>query len=199
MMTIKGGMRPREERERIQSEYFEWIVQLVNSEKRPSRPSYNKLFRLLHDTEFIYILDMDENRANDGLELRYRFAYENGLDENKVRDALDDRPCSLLEMMAALAKRCEEHITGDPDSEDQTERWFFEMIDSLGLRYMDDDHFVESDAVEILNVFMRREYLPDGRGGLFTVPDAAGDMRTIEIWYQMMIYLNEMVYGRRNS
>lgn len=186
-----------EDRDRIQNLYFDWMVRLVCDGKYSRKLSWRKLFRLLHETEFIYILEMDANRADDGIDLRYRFAYEHNYDWYDVEDTFEDRPCSVLEMMVALAQRCEEHITDDPDSGNRTGKWFFEMIDSLGLSDMDDDHFDKIAAADILIQFMRREYLPSGQGGLFTITDTSYDMRTKEIWYQMMWYLNENIYGRR--
>ena len=159
--------------------------------------SWRQLFRLLHETEFIYILEMDGNRADDGIDLRYRFAFDSGYNERTIDEVIGDEPCSILEMMVALAQRCEEHITDDPDSGNRTGKWFFEMIESLGLLDMDDGHFEKVIAADILNRFMRREYRPDGRGGLFTISDSEHDMREAEIWYQMMWYLNENIYGRR--
>jgi len=192
------GVRPESNRDRILNEYFEWMIRLVCDGKYSRRLSWRKLFRLLHETEFIYILEMDGNRADDGMDLRYRFAYESGYDERMIDDVFADQPCSLLEMMVALAQRCEEHITDDPDSGNRTGKWFFEMIESLGLMSMDDGHFDKVASADILVRFMRREYLPDGRGGLFTISNSGYDMRSAEIWYQMMWYLNENIYGRRS-
>jgi len=192
------GVRPESNRDRILNEYFEWMIRLVCDGKYSRRLSWRKLFRLLHETEFIYILEMDGNRADDGMDLRYRFAYESGYDERMIDDVFVDQPCSLLEMMVALAQRCEEHITDDPDSGNRTGKWFFEMIESLGLMSMDDGHFDKVASADILVRFMRREYLPDGRGGLFTISNSGYDMRSAEIWYQMMWYLNENIYGRRS-
>ena len=183
--------------DQVQNAYFEWMIRLVCDGKYSRRLSWRKLFRLLHETEFIYILEMDGNRADDGTDLRYRFAYEAGYDESIVDSTLNIRPCSLLEMMVALAQRCEEHITDDPESGNRTGKWFFEMIESLGLMDMDDGHFDKIIASDILNRFMRREYRRDGRGGLFTIGDGIHDMRAADIWYQMMWYLNENIYGRR--
>lgn len=197
MVIRVKGVRPEGNWDRILNEYFEWMIRLVCDGKYSRGLSWRQLFRLLHETEFIYILEMDGNRADDGIDLRYRFAFDSGYNEQTIDEVMSDEPCSILEMMVALAQRCEEHITDDPDSGNRTGKWFFEMIESLGLLDMDDGHFEKVIAADILDRFMRREYRPDGRGGLFTISDSEHDMREAEIWYQMMWYLNENIYGRR--
>lgn len=180
----------------IREEYFEWLVDLATGGDRKVAEAYGKLFRLLHGTEFLYILEMDANRAVDGTDLRVSFVSEIGYgdeteDENRLYKVLAEDPCSLLEMMAALSTRCEVHIMADPAVGNRTEKWFFGMLESLGLADMDDKHFDEKKATDILGKFMRREYPPSGKGGLFTISDPTHNMRTAEIWYQMMWYLNE--------
>ena len=187
------GVRPEGNRDRILNEYFEWMIRLVCDGKYSRGLSWRQLFRLLHETEFIYILEMDGNRADDGIDLRYRFAFDSDYNERTIDEVMGGEPCSILEMMVALAQRCEEHITDDPDSGNRTGKWFFEMIESLGLLDMDDGHFEKVIAADILDRFMRREYRPDGRGGLFTISDSEHDMREAEIWYQMMWYLDEIL------
>ena len=178
-------------RHEMNERYFQWMTHLVCENGYGRRRSYQKLFSLLHDTEFIYTMDMDANRADDGTDLRYRFAYEFHLDGNEVRKYLDQRPCSILEMMVALAQRCEEQIMDNPNDGNRTGKWFFEMLKSLGLSLMDDEHFNLLEALDILVKFMQREYGENGQGGLFTLRYPRWDMREIEIWYQMMAYLEE--------
>ena len=95
--------------------YFNWMYQLVFDGRYSKRLSYRKLLRELHRIEFTYSIPMDGNRAEDGVDLRYRFGYENGYSSSMISVYLDNRMCSVLEMMIALAIRCEEHIMDDPD------------------------------------------------------------------------------------
>lgn len=120
--------------------YFEWMYRLVVDD-RYSNKSYRRLFYKLHDTEFAYTIPMDGNRAEDGIELRYRFGREQGYRDAVIANRLDIRPCSILEMMIALAIRCEEHIMEDPDIGNRTGQWFWSMLVSLGLGSMSDVRF----------------------------------------------------------
>lgn len=93
----------------LNNEYFEWMCQLVCNERYSRRLSYQKLLRHLHNIDFQYMLPMDGNRAEDGIDLRYRFGYEKEYEGLMIASYLDNRPCSVLEMLIALAFRCEEH------------------------------------------------------------------------------------------
>lgn len=166
--------------------YFDWICGLVCG---PHVKNYNKLLERLFETEFYYINPMDENRANDGYDLRYRFAYEYGIDDEDISDS---DPCSVLEMMVALAYRCEETIMDDMDFGDRTGQWFWNMIVSLGLGQMTDERYDEEKVDYILDRFLKRQYDRTGKGGLFTVPKCKYDLREEEIWFQMCWYLDEM-------
>lgn len=194
---MRANVRGVKRSNHIQEAYLDWMVQLVCEDGYAGSGSWGCLFRLLHEMEFTYILELDENRAIDGCDLRYRFAYECGYTGQDVEEYLDARPCSVLEMMVALAKRCEEHIMDDPESGNRTGKWFFEMIRSLGLDDMQDDRFDRIVARAVISRFLRREYAGNGCGGLFTLRYHDADMRRVEIWYQMMWYLDEMIYGER--
>ena len=128
---------------------------------------------------------MDENRELDGLYLRFRFADENSY--------YIDGDCSVLEMMVALSLKCEEQIMSDDDIGNRTGRWFWEMIDNLGLESMYDDNFDKIYADEVIYRFLNRKYEPNGDGGLFRVNNRIEDMRKVEIWYQMCWYLDTLI------
>lgn len=175
---------------------MDWMTRLVCEDGYGGTVSWSCLFALLHSMEFTYLMDLDENRAIDGCDLRYRFAYECGY-SGEDADELNDRPCSVLEMMVALATRCEEHIMDDPESGNRTGKWFFDMILSLGLIGMHDDCFDAIYAEMVILRFLRREYAANGCGGLFTLRYRSADMRRVEIWYQAMWYLDEVIDGER--
>lgn len=176
----------------LKDNYFDWICQLVCDESRSKRILYRKLLHYLHDVTFNYTIAMDSNREADGIDLRYRFGYENSYDDPVITSCLDDRPCSVLEMMIALAIRCEEHIMDDPAIGNRAGQWFWGMIDNLGLGSMVDSQFESQRADIIIDRFLKRQYKKDGTGGLFTVRHCRYDLRSVEIWYQMCWYLDEI-------
>lgn len=149
----------------------------------------------LYDTQFIPDNEMDCNRAVDGENLRDRFLDQqndiSAKDMRAVTETFMHKPCSMLEMMVALALRCEETIMEDADIGNRTGQWFWSMIVSLGLASMDDNRFHQSRAEFVIERFRRRDYQPNGAGGLFTLQNPKEDLRTLDIWYQMMAYLNE--------
>ena len=174
-------------RRRVADAYFDWMYDLVCHDRFSNDISYRKLLIYLHDTEFIYLMPIDANRADDGLNLRYRFAYNTRW---RYADLYLTGPCSVLEMMVALAIRCEEDYMDDATIGDRTGQWFWSMITSLGLGHMDDARFDQRYANDVITTFIEREDDRDGKGGLFTVRRCRDDMRHIDIWHQMLRYLN---------
>lgn len=177
----------------VQNEYFEWMCDLVCDEENLKKVTYHQLMRRLHEIDFEYTIAMDDNRAEDGTDLRYRFAYEKSYSGPMIAAYLDDRPCSVLEMMIALSIRCEDRIMCDPDVGDRTGQWFWNMIVNLGLGGMTDAKFNIEYVDMVIRRFLDRKYRPNGEGGLFTIDRPRQDMRTVEIWYQMSAYLEEIV------
>lgn len=176
-------------KDRINNDYFEWLCESVDSKRFSKRVSYRKLLMHLHNIEFTWFIPHDDNRADDGIKLRRRFA----LDRNDLE--LVDYilgPCSVLEMMVALAIRCET-IMDDTMMGNRTGQWFWEMIRNLDLSSMKDANFDRDYVDDVIARLLDREYEPDGRGGLFTVKHCDHDMRTVEIWCQLSWYLDSIM------
>ena len=174
-------------------EYFDWLCESINGKYSPDISAYSDLLMYLNDVEFNYLIPMDGNRAEDGVNLRYIFANERGINQSVIASCLDVRPCTMLEMMVALAQRCETSIMHDEQFGNRTSMWFWGMIDSLGLSDQDDANFDPVIVDDILDRFMARDYEPNGDGGLFTIPNCDKDLRRVEIWYQMCWYLNTLL------
>jgi len=177
----------------VENEYFEWLYNYVCKYKANSSISYRKLFALLHDTEFIFSIPNDVNRAIDGIDLRYRFFLELEEREGGPVPHCIDGPCSVLEMIIALAIRCEETIMDDPRFGDRTTQWFWRMMSNLGLNLMTDDIFDRDLVKEKIDIFLNRQYEPNGKGGLFYIHDCTEDLRNVEIWAQLCWYLDMFV------
>ena len=164
----------------VRDEYFEWMLDLVGGQR------FRKLLIHLHNREFIFTIANDDNRADDGINLRYRFGYDI-LDH--PREELGG-PCSMFEMLLALAIRCEETIMDDPLYGDRTAQWFWRMIVNLGLGSMLDENYDREYIDFVVDRFINHEYEPNGKGGLFTVNNCEYDFRKIEISFQLLRYLN---------
>ena len=172
----------------IENAYLDWMYDLVCVDQRRS---YRNLIEYLHTIPFDYILPMDGNRAEDGVELRYIFGRAEGYSQVKIARYLDYKDCSVLEMMVALARRCEDQIMWNPEYGDRTHQWFWIMIENLRLEDMDDAFFDEEYVDHVIERMLNRDYGRTGEGGLFVV-DGRFDMREMEIWDQMCAYMNQI-------
>ena len=174
----------------INNGYFDWIYTSVTKDRFSKSISYKKLLMHLHNTEFRYYIPGDAARYSDGLNLRYIFAYKNP--EFKDAERYIDGPCSVLEMIFALAIDCEETIMDNTNYGDRTADWFWHMICNMGLGGMYDKKYDREYVDSVLERFMKREYEPNGKGGLFTVNDADQDLRNVEIWWQLCWYIDSI-------
>ncbi len=171
----------------VKNRYFEWLYNYACKGRLNGHISFRKLFVNLYDTQFDFYIRNDVNRAMDGVNLRYRFGTV--INDNRAFDILDD-PCSVLEMILALAIRIEEQIMDDPKYGDRTQQWFWGMLSTIGISAMSDDIYDEKYVNKCIYRFLERQYEPNGKGGLFYIRDCDQDLRDVEIWTQMCWYLN---------
>lgn len=175
----------------LQSQYFNWLVSIADL------PENYILLKKLFNTEFVWSVAFDDNRAIDGINLRYRFGRVSGTPDPVICGVLDTVPCSILEMIVALALRVEEQIMGDESIGDRTSFWIKSMFNSLGLLDYTDSRYDEAAVNNIIYIFLNRQYSRTGIGGLFAIPDldSSKDMRKADIWAQMCWYMNEVGKG----
>lgn len=166
--------------------YNRWLRGLVY---KPG-PSHDILLDIAWVTHYEYSVPNDDNRAQDGLMLRARFEYETSLKLPHLGE------CRILEFLIALAIRLNESVYNHKEP-NQEGYWFWMLMAHLELEKCDDWYDFTLIHGEIQDVFMRlnmREYDYDGgNGGLFPLNNPIQDQRDVEIWYQMMAYLQENV------
>lgn len=156
--------------------YLKWLARKVNIDMSQNvDTSYVQLMNALYEKEFYSVIDMDSNRIEDALALREEYS-----------EYIQNDLCSLLEIMVALAVRCEAEYLRDIATAGNI---FWDMLDNLGLCQYTDMHFDRDEVDCILDRLLDREYESDGAGGLFYAGnDSKIDMRNEEIWWQMQIY-----------
>lgn len=174
----------------ILNQYFEWLYRAVCKDGFSREFSYRKLLMHLHNTQFYYSIQKDADRAGAGVDLRWRFICENNYATNVLNEL--EGPCSVLEMMIALAIYCEDHIMDDTGYGDRTGQWFWGMVVNLGLGDMTDDKFDRAHVDDVITRFLDRKYDPDGKGGLFRIRNCTHDLRKVEIFHQLCWYLNSI-------
>lgn len=164
----------------VDNAYCDWLYRKVGV--YGTDPDVDLVLDILSGTDFIWSVANDDNRAADGLVLRSTFMD----DENWNSRPFDDSPCTVLEMLIALANRIDNDIMWDGEN-DNTEKWFWEMVENLHM----DWHNSKDIRIKINN-FLNRRYDVNGVGGIFPLKqNTYQDQREIEIWYQAQSYLME--------
>lgn len=167
-------------REPIENEYFNWLCAKVTDS---NNSNYFDFLSILHTTEFVWVVQEDKNRAEDGIELRVDFLRETEWQPDGV---WENQPCSVLEFFIAFAKKAAFQIRK------RLKAWFWEFMTNLGLNEF--RRITENDIYtinEIVDVFIWRRYDPDGHGGMFPMSRTNNDQTKIEIWYQFCEYVED--------
>ena len=167
--------------------YLSWIESLIDDDRKWMVAVHKKLIKKLHTVAFVVKDPNDWPRENDGYDLRWRFAWEKYYPMScdvTVPEVLGER-CSILEMMTALALRADENFkTSVPDL-------FWSMVKSMGLLGETDNMYDEENVNERLDIFNNRMYKPNGHGGLFVFENPEKDMRNVNIWDQLCMWIND--------
>lgn len=161
--------------------YYHWLTETVANKHSKK---YKNLLSDLYAEEFTVIIDRDVNRAIDGTNLRFQYA-----DEYSYMDIMDilEMPCSVLEMMVALALRFKNSTLNGYNY--NASDIFWEMIKNMGLDDQTDSNYSTDVVLDAIDILVEREYDSDGSGGgLFIVKDPRHDMRDTELWFQINWY-----------
>jgi hypothetical protein len=195
------------------SDYLAWLCNIAG---RPSSGvSYQMLLEYLYTQPFVVLPSMPEDffRESNGQSLRRAFGKEL-TDLHQTNDYRNDRqwlnaPCSMLEMMIALARNIA--ILTDHSSDEQrvVSFWFWKLAFNLGFEPYSDElnphGEIDTQKInQIIHTLVYREYDNYGRGSLFPLDNSIGGTdrvdfqfgpggyQKLEIWDQMKNYLSEL-------
>jgi hypothetical protein len=169
--------------------YFNWLyTKVCDISARSPQLQFKNLLKELHHIEFKWLILGDDNRAEDGCELRRDFLREmHGAEPNEI---WFNEGCSVLEMLYALSR----HTAFQMDDHPRT--WFWIMLENLHLSDLNDARRHNSAFIrDIVDNFIWRTYEPNGEGGLFPLQGAETDQRQVEIWYQFSAYVLEREFA----
>lgn len=176
----------------IRQQYFEWLVLKTGLYDL----NYHNLLYRLYRREFTWSIHFDANRAADGFKFREEFGDSLKIegDDFVIYDFLFGPP-NVLEVLIGVVVRLQffsEDKLSDKD-------WWLILLINLGLAGCNDmcfpDTDVENQIERALLTLLERKYNRWGHGGLFPVDKAfKDDMRTMELWNQMHIWLQRGRY-----
>jgi hypothetical protein len=173
---------------RLSHEYYDWLVTQIDI--RGAR-TFNELFGRMHELEFVWFVPNDDNRVQDGLDLRNEFLNKHGhASRRETRDFSEamNKGATVLEVLVALSRRVAFTAGGHP------KQWAWKLIENLDLDKSSDPltRHKHEKVDEILDSLIWRTYHRDGQGGFFPLNWADQDQTKVEIWYQMNKYVNEI-------
>lgn len=173
----------------IVNTYFRWLYGRVQS----SRRSYLKLSDLLHNITYTYFVPNDDNREGDARAIRDEYL---DVDPNAL---FNPGGVSFFEMLVALTERLHE-VVDEGYRPKRLAYWYRRLLEHMGLEdltdeeisFMDDPELVDQMVNRSVRVVLDRTYNARGQGSLFPLKRFGNqDMRTVEIWYQMMVWFEE--------
>jgi len=137
-----------------------------------------ELLRYLFEVDYIWTIPLDENRAQDGIDLRCLY-----INLTKLNiDIFGDKPCSMLEMLIAFANRIENDFMGSAEG-NNVPRWFYQMLVSLGIS----DDMKTFNRARVDHALVR---FFNHQRGLFDVPGI--DISKMQLWDQLNAWLNSL-------
>lgn len=154
----------------VDNEYYQWLLRRIDYLEGDG---YDDALEVMFSTPFEWDIPNDDNRAEDGIQLRYIFMDEEGWGTMP----LDGKECTFFEMLVALAERIENDVMWDGES-DRTDEWFWLMIRNLGIKPWD----LSGYTYGIIENFMHH------KENVMLFP-CDKKLRKSEIWFQAQSFL----------
>lgn len=176
--------------ETITTEYLCYLMNRVQIEAEGPN-GYLELCKLLHATPFIPIIEMDENRSYECVELRADFIaghlelYDM---EGKGLDILSPNG-TMMELLVVLSEKIQYELEGSEYAASKR-KFFLEMLENAGIS-MQNDSFDKDTAENILSLINSRLFCWDGEYSFFPLNYPHNDQRYQELIVQMNNYIED--------
>jgi hypothetical protein len=171
--------------DQLREDYLGWLAPQLGIENGNPGKTYNELLIAMFEKEFGWVLPMDENRMVDGTDLRVEYARKHHIRPNTLEFL---GGCSFLEVLIGLSRRLSFAAGEDAPG------WAWQLICNLELHKMPDPltRHKYRKVQEIMDGVIGRTYAPDGTGGFFPLAWPDDDQTTVELWYQMHSFVEEL-------
>lgn len=171
----------------LDERYFDWLYyQVCSARLKNPKLTYRNLLYILYTKEFVWLVPNDDNRADDGKDLRYEYLSQEGVRINERDSHWLDLGCSMFELLIGISRRLEF------ETEIRAKKWFWELLDNIELAHFSDAlEFDREEVDEVLDRVIWRTYEYNGGGGLFPLIRPETDQRKVELWYQLSSYILE--------
>ena len=156
--------------------YLRYLMDLVEL-----KPRYTDLCDTLLAIEFEPIIGNDSDRCVDGLDIRRE--YEGG---DYTSELNDDSPCSMMEMLVALAIRTAK-LMDDGDGTESPGYYFMIFLENLGLDNVRNMATIQRTCDEFMDPF-----IPEV--DIVRVNHPPKRWSKMEIWKKVNWFLTEMYY-----
>lgn len=179
----------------LMTKYYQWLCEEMEID--PENSKIESVCAMMMVTPFVAELEEDKNLVESALYSRRNFVRNRSMnDKRNFYRAMGD--CSVLEIMAVIVRKMSYMLLGNALASSRQGALFFELIDNLGLGWINDDAFGSdpdscSEYIEdVLSQFVGRNYAENGEdGGLFPLENPPDDMRKMGLFQQLDAYLIE--------
>lgn len=174
----------------LQYDFFMYEYNIITTEETYDKKGAREICTLLNLEPFIPSNKMDDARIDEIKTLKERFQIDNDLTNDEIKVLIWQEP-TWFDVLVALSYRIEHEVMTDPDEGDRTAKWFWCMIDNLGLRNisLDIDSPEESSIHDAIDRLKDRTYDQNGSGGLFPLKGKKTDQRRVGLWNQAQAWL----------
>ena len=180
----------------LDNHYLCWLMNQIHIEGGGPE-GYSKLCEVLQGCAFLTFVRMDENRREEGMDLRDEA--EDDMNTGDIYGITVDDPfpytCSMMELLVVMTRRMHYEML-DSEYEADIGKWAVELLTNAGLSgftnsAFDKDNNTRNEAEMIIKDIVYHRYGFDGEGSMFPLRQPKYDQRTTELLTQMNNYLAE--------